>query len=121
VAGVSQSGNHQLRMVKAWWPEMQMGLPDESVWAANSNATYADRLQGKLLLVHGDLDDNVPIGTTLTLAAALDKAGKPYELLVLPNVGHSVRTPEFHRAVRRFFLAELITREVPRATAPDAP
>ena len=64
---------------------------------------------------------NVPIGTTLTLAAALDTAGKPYELLVLPNVGHSVRTPEFHRAVRRFFLAELITREVPRATAPDAP
>lgn len=107
-AGVSQSGNHQLRMVKAWWPEIHMGRADESVWQRNSNATYADRLQGKLLLVHGDIDDNVPIGTTLTLSQALTRAGKDHRLLVLPNVGHAVRTPEFHRAVRAFFMAELI-------------
>lgn len=110
-AGVSSSGNHQLRQAKVWWPEIHMGLADEATWAANENATYADRLQGKLLLVHGDIDDNVPVRTTLTLSQALTDAGKPHEVLILPNVGHSVTTPEFHRATRRFFMRELIRPE----------
>lgn len=106
--GVSSSGNHQLRMAKVWWPEIHMGLADEATWAANENATYADRLQGRLLLAHGDIDDNVPIRTTLTLSQALTDAGRPHEVLILPNVGHSVMVPEFHRATRRFFMRELI-------------
>ncbi len=111
VAGAAHAGNHQLRMVKALWPEIHMGFPDESVWAENSSATYADQLQGRLLLTHGDIDDNVPVATTYALSEALRRAGKPHELLIRPNAGHSVRTPAFHHAVRRFFLAELIDRK----------
>jgi len=118
-AGVSQSGNHELRMDKAWWPEVSMGLADEATWARNSNSTYADKLQGKLLLVHGDIDDNVPLESTLALSRALKRAGKPHQTVVLANVGHSVTGAEFNTLVRDFFIKELIGR-APAARIEDA-
>ena len=85
-----------------------MGLADEDGWRANANPTYAHLLQGALLLVHGDIDDNVPVAGTLALSEALTRASKPHDTLILPNVGHAVRTREFHRAVRGFFRRTLI-------------
>jgi dipeptidyl aminopeptidase/acylaminoacyl peptidase len=86
--GVSISGNHDHRMDKAWWNELWMGYPVGEHYREQSNVTLADRLQGKLLLIHGDLDDNVNPSVTLQLVDALMKANKDFDMLIAPNVYH---------------------------------
>lgn len=88
---VASSADHDFRMEKAWWPEMYMGWPVDSSYHYVSNITMADRLQGKLLLVHGALDDNVNASATFKLAEALIKADKEFDLLILPSQRHGYR------------------------------
>ncbi len=88
---VASSADHDFRMEKAWWPEMYMGWPVDSSYHRVSNITMADRLKGKLLLVHGALDDNVNASATFKLAEALVKADKPFDLLILPSQRHGYR------------------------------
>ena len=57
-------------------------------YAAVDNTVLADRLQGKLLIATGDLDENAPNGQALAMVEALTKAGKSYDLMVLPNTTH---------------------------------
>lgn len=85
---VASSADHDFRMEKAWWPEMYMGWPVDSSYHRVSNITMADRLKGKLLLVHGALDDNVNASATFKLAEALVKADKEFDLLILPSQRH---------------------------------
>ena len=54
-----------------------------------SNYTIVEQLDGKLLLAHGELDENVPVSATLKLVNALVEADKDFELLVLPGRDHS--------------------------------
>ncbi|MDB9952236.1 S9 family peptidase [Porticoccaceae bacterium] len=49
---------------------------------------FAQNLQGKLLLIHGMVDYCVPVASTLRIAEALQKADKPFDMLILPNVSH---------------------------------
>jgi dipeptidyl aminopeptidase/acylaminoacyl peptidase len=49
----------------------------------------AGNLQGNILIVYGDLDENVPSSQAFRLAAALVKANKPYDLLYLPGRTHA--------------------------------
>jgi dipeptidyl aminopeptidase/acylaminoacyl peptidase len=86
--GVASSADHDFRMEKAWWPEMYMGWPVDSLYDQVSNITMADRLEGKLLLVHGGLDDNVNPSATFKLAEALVDADKEFDLLILPSQRH---------------------------------
>lgn len=88
---VASSADHDFRMEKAWWPEMYMGWPVDSSYHQVSNITMADRLKGKLLLVHGALDDNVNASATFKLAEALVKADKEFDLLILPSQRHGYR------------------------------
>ncbi|MBX2874926.1 MAG: prolyl oligopeptidase family serine peptidase [Saprospiraceae bacterium] len=88
---VASSADHDFRMEKAWWPEMYMGWPVDSSYHRVSNVTMADRLKGKLLLVHGALDDNVNASATFKLAEALVKADKQFDLLILPSQRHGYR------------------------------
>lgn len=88
---VASSADHDFRMEKAWWPEMYMGWPVDSSYHSVSNVTMANRLKGKLLLVHGALDDNVNASATFKLAEALVKADKQFDLLVLPSQRHGYR------------------------------
>ena len=85
---VASSGDHDFRMEKAWWPEMYMGWPVDSTYHLQSNITMAGKLKGKLLLVHGGLDDNVNPSATFKLAEALVKADKEFDLLILPSQRH---------------------------------
>lgn len=91
--GVASSGNHDLRLDKAWWPEVNMGNADDPTWERNSNMSVATNLKGKLMLIHGDIDDNVPVVASLRLSDALIKAGKPHELVILLNTNHAVMQP----------------------------
>lgn len=86
---VASSADHDHRMEKAWWPEMYMGWPVDSAYHLQSNITLAGNLKGKLLLVHGGLDENVNPSASFKLAEALIKADKRFDLLVLPSQRHS--------------------------------
>jgi dipeptidyl aminopeptidase/acylaminoacyl peptidase len=62
-----------------------MGLADDATWDRNSNLSVAKNLKGKLLLVHGDIDDNVPITASFRLEKALIDAGKDVDMVVCPT------------------------------------
>jgi dipeptidyl-peptidase 4 len=89
-AAVADCGCHDNRMDKIWWNEQWMGWPVGPHYAEQSNVTQAHRLQGKLLLMVGELDRNVDPASTLQVVDALVKANKDFELLVLPGAGHGV-------------------------------
>jgi dipeptidyl aminopeptidase/acylaminoacyl peptidase len=81
-------GCHDNRMDKIWWNEAWMGWPVGDWYADSSNVTHAHRLQGRLLLTVGELDRNVDPASTLQVADALLRAGKDFELAVVPGGGH---------------------------------
>jgi dipeptidyl aminopeptidase/acylaminoacyl peptidase len=85
---VASSGDHDFRMEKDWWPEMYMGWPVDSTYEQVSNITMAKNLKGKLLLVHGGIDENVNPSATFKLAEALVKADKEFDMLILPSQHH---------------------------------
>lgn len=106
---VSSAGNHDHRMDKAWWNESWMGWPVDSHYIEQSNVTLAGNLQGKLLLAHGDLDENVPVAATIKLADALIKANKDFDLILLPNRTHNLGDdPYFIRRRWDFFVRHLL-------------
>jgi dipeptidyl-peptidase 4 len=86
--GVSTSGDHDARLDKAWWNELYQGYPVEDDYVAQSNVTMAGRLQGHLLIEHGDIDDNVHPVETMRLVDALMKANKNFDMLFVPNMYH---------------------------------
>jgi dipeptidyl-peptidase-4 len=85
---VSISGDHDARLDKAWWNELYQGYPLGPDYAEQSNVTMADRLQGHLLIEHGDIDDNVHVVETMRFADALIKANKNFDMLIVPNMYH---------------------------------
>lgn len=85
---VSESGDHDWRIEKAWWPEMYAGWPVDSVYQQQSNITMAPAFRGKLLLIHGGIDENVNPMETFKLCEALIKAGKYFDLLIIPSAHH---------------------------------
>ena len=87
---VSLCGNHDDRLYHALWSERFFGIAGEDDLAARSNVEQAHRLEGRLLLVHGDLDDNVLPAHTLRLLDALLAADKDVEVLVVPNADHGL-------------------------------
>ena len=111
--GIASSGNQDLRLDKAWWPEVSMGLADDATWERNSNASVAGNLKGKLMLMHGDIDDNVPIAATLRLDKALIDANKPHELVIMPNRTHDTYTPYFWRKHFDYFTENLLGETPP--------
>jgi dipeptidyl aminopeptidase/acylaminoacyl peptidase len=85
---VSACGCHDNRLDKFSWNEQWMGLMGPH-YAAQSNVTNAYKLTGKLLLIVGELDTNVPFESTMRVVDALIKAGKDFDLLFVPGMGHS--------------------------------
>jgi hypothetical protein len=104
---VSACGCHDNRMDKASWNEQWMGYPVGPHYAACSNITNASKLQGKLLLIVGEMDRNVPPESTLRLVDALIKAGKDFELLVVPGADHGMGGSYGNRQLREFFVRHL--------------
>ena len=85
---VSYAGCHDNRMDKIGWNEQWMGWPVDEHYAASSNVDNAHKLQGKLLLVVGELDMNVDPASTMQVVNALIKANKIFDLLVVPGGEH---------------------------------
>jgi dipeptidyl aminopeptidase/acylaminoacyl peptidase len=108
-------GCHDNRMDKIWWNELWMGWPVGPQYEECSNAVHAHRLQGKLMLIVGEMDKNVDPASTLQVVNALVKADKDFDLVVIPGGGHgSGDSPYGKRRQMDFFVRHLLGVE-PRA------
>jgi dipeptidyl aminopeptidase/acylaminoacyl peptidase len=110
---VSSCGCHDNRMDKIWWNEQWMGWPLGPEYAASSNVDNANRLQGKLLLIVGELDTNVDPATTMKVVNALIKADKTFDLLVIPGGGHGMGGAYGEKKRDDFFVHQLLGVEPP--------
>jgi dipeptidyl aminopeptidase/acylaminoacyl peptidase len=110
---VSSCGCHDNRMDKIWWNEQWMGWPLGPQYAAASNVDNASRLQGKLLLVVGEMDQNVDPASTMQVVDALIKANKKFDLLVIPGGGHGPGGAYGERLRNDFFVHHLLGVEPP--------
>ena len=87
---VTNSGCHDNRMDKIWWNEQWMGWPLGPQYAASSNVDNAYRLQGKALIIVGEMDTNVDPASSLQVVNALVKANKHFDMLYIPGQNHGV-------------------------------
>lgn len=91
--GVASAGNHDNNIYEMNSSEYYFGNPAKGNHGSRrgyaSNIDIAGKLEGELLLIHGDRDDDVNLAHTLRLARGLIDAGKTFDLLVLPGAGHT--------------------------------
>ncbi|UCG28659.1 MAG: DPP IV N-terminal domain-containing protein [Bacteroidales bacterium] len=110
---VSSCGCHDNRMDKIWWNEQWMGYPVGTHYEESSNVVNAHKLKGKLLLLVGEMDDNVDPSSTMQVVNALIKAGKEFELVVLPGMNHTSGGRYGERKRRDFFVKNLLEYDTP--------
>jgi len=93
---VSCAGNHENNIYNRWWSEKHHGVLEEITAKGDTTFTYnidtnselAKNLSGRLLLIHGDIDNNVHPGNTLRVVNALIRANKRFDMLILPGQRH---------------------------------
>lgn len=114
-AGIAGAPVTDWRHYDAVYTERYMGLPQSNAEGYKSSSVIqaAKNLHGKLLVVHGTIDDNVHLSNTLQLAQALQRGGKDFDMMLYPGNRHSVVNSEQTRHLRermtKFFLDELAT------------
>jgi dipeptidyl aminopeptidase/acylaminoacyl peptidase len=113
-AAYAACGCHDNRMDKIWWNEQWMGYPVDSSYVACSNVENAYRLERPLMLVVGEKDDNVDPASTMQVVAALEKAGKDFELVVIPGAGHTMGDDYGDHKRHDFFVRHLLGVEPPK-------
>ena len=119
--GIAESGNHQNLSYEDDWGERYQGLletkPDGTTnYTGQDNAPLAKNLKGKLFLLHGLMDDNVPPQSTLLVVDALIKANKDFDLLLLPHARHGYGVDSYYVMRRRwdYFVKNLLGAEPPK-------
>ena len=101
--GVALCGCHDNRMDKIWWNEQFMGWPVGPWYSENSNVDNAWRLEGKLLIINGEVDDNVDPASSLQVVAELVRNNKDFEQLYLPGYSHNLGDDYVTRRIFEFF------------------
>ena len=109
----SSVGCHDNRMDKIWWNEAWMGWPIGPHYSESSNVDNAWRLQGKLLLVVGELDRNVDPSSTYQVVNALIEADKNFDFLMVPGAGHGSGGDFGARKRNDYFVRHLLGVEPP--------
>jgi dipeptidyl aminopeptidase/acylaminoacyl peptidase len=111
---VSTAGNHHHGLDKAVWVERYMGFPVGRHYKEQANSSLAGNLKGKLLLMHGEMDENVHVASTFELVDALIKANKDFDMVILPNRSHACTDdPYFVRKRWDYFVRHLLGGEPP--------
>ena len=100
---VALCGCHDNRMDKIWWNEQWMGYPIGPWYGESSNVDNAHKLQGDLLLINGELDDNVDPASTLQVVSELVKHNKQFEQLYLPGHSHNLGSEYITKRIYEFF------------------
>jgi dipeptidyl aminopeptidase/acylaminoacyl peptidase len=116
-AAAANSGCHDNRMDKASWNEQWMGYPVGPQYSESSNIDNAAKLRGHLMLVVGEMDENVPPESTYRFVDALIRADKDFDLLVVPNGGHGAGGAYGQRRLQDFFVRHLQNIEPPNRNA----
>lgn len=113
---VASAGSYDLRGYWAEWSEKYHGLASGDNYSAQAVQSLAANLQGKLLIVHGDMDDNTHPAHAFQLVDALTKANKDYDLIILPNRNHGSAKvdPYFIRRMFDYFVRHLHNVEPPK-------
>jgi dipeptidyl aminopeptidase/acylaminoacyl peptidase len=118
--GIAESGNHDNLSYEDDWGERYQGLlvkrrNGTSNYTGQDNAAYAKQLKGRLFLIHGMMDDNVPPQMTLLVVDALLKANKDFDLLLLPHARHGYGNDGYYVMRRRwdYFVRHLLGAEPP--------
>jgi len=117
---VSGAGNHDNRSYNIYWAEKYQGLLSRDTlrktdnFETSANKTLAKNLKGKLLLMHGDMDDNVHPAMTIQMVDELIKANRSFDLIMAPNRAHGLNEPYFIRRRWDYFVQHLMG-----ATPPD--
>ena len=112
-AGIAGGSVADWREYDSFYTERYMGLPSENEqgYRAASPIEAAENLHGRLLMIHGELDDNVHPANTLRMAAALQRAGKPFQLMIYPGASHGVHRPwplwHLKQMTHRFLISTL--------------
>src|SRR5512135_993774 len=91
---------------------------DDNWYSQCSNIDNAAKLGGKLLLILGELDTNVPPESTMRFVDALIKAGKDFDLLVVPGANHGAASSVTQRRTTDFFVHNLLNEEPPNRNLP---
>lgn len=112
-AAYSACGCHDNRMDKIWWNELWMGYPVDKSYEECSNVANAHLLRRPLMLVVGELDDNVDPASTMQVVNALVKANKPFELVVIPGAHHTMGERYGDHKRFDFFVKHLMHRDAP--------
>jgi dipeptidyl-peptidase-4 len=119
--GISESGNHDQRLYEEDFSERYQGPLIRSGdgtdnYAAEANQNQAKNLRGKLLLMTGTMDTNVPPDNTYLVVDALIKANKDFDLIILPNAGHGYGSASNYVMRRRwdYFVRGLLGDEPPK-------
>ena len=110
---VTNSGCHDNRMDKLWWNEQWMGWPIGPEYAASSNVDNAHLLQGKALIIVGEMDDNVDPASSLQVINALVKANKHFDMLFIPGQAHGVGVLATQHYRDDYFVHNLLGVEPP--------
>ncbi len=117
-AAVSSSGNHDNAIYNRWWSEKHHGVKEMVTEKGDTTFTYtidknpdlAKNLKGNLMLLTGDIDNNVHPANTIRMANALIKANKRFELVILPGQRHGYgdMTEYFFWKMADFFSQHLL-------------
>jgi dipeptidyl aminopeptidase/acylaminoacyl peptidase len=119
-AAVANSGCHDNRMDKSSWNEQWMGYPIGPQYSESSNIDNAAKLGGHLMLIVGEMDNNVPPESTYRFVDALTKLGKDFDFVMVPGANHGAASPVTQRRLQDFFLRHLQGIESPNRNAPRA-
>ena len=112
-AAYAACGCHDNRMDKIWWNEQWMGYPVDSSYIECSNMENAKNLEGKLMLVVGEMDDNVDPSSSYQVVNALIKANKDFEFILIPGAHHTMGDSYGEHKRYDFFVKNLLGVEPP--------
>lgn len=119
--GVAFAGNHDDRsehtiVGESWRGMLRTDSSGKDNYEGDANYLLVNNLRGKLMLVHGDLDEAVHPAMTTRVAAALIDAGKRFDMMVFPDQGHSSGGWYGSRLIFDYFVRHLMGYEVPEYT-----
>ena len=114
--GVAASGNHDNNIYTHWWGETFHGVRQSRGKDGKpcfecripTNIELADRLAGRLMLITGDMDNNVHPASTFRLADALIRARKRFDMMVIPGADHGLGDRYYINLIRYYFTEHLL-------------
>ena len=108
-AGIAGAPVTDWRDYDSIYTERYMDTPQNNPagYDASSVVKAADQLHGRLLILHGTIDDNVSVRNTMRLVHALQQADKDFELMVYPNARHGIGGAHYTRLQREFIRRNL--------------